>query len=239
VTDAFEEVEEKLREERYVTLLKAYGPWAAAGLVAILAGVGAYLAFDHHTTRSARDHSDEFAAAQALSARGDLAGAKAAFQAIADDGPSIYQTLTEMELASVKVAEGDLQGAIAAFDAAAESTKDPIVRDSARLRAAYLVADTQDFQAVEARVAPLLEAEGPIRAFAQELLAIEAWEAGDVERARTIFQALSLDLSAPEPVRSRAEGLAMAVLGPPPETPAAPAAASTPAPSAPAAAPAP
>jgi hypothetical protein len=78
------------------------------------------------------------------------------------------------------------------------------------------VADTQDFAALEARVAPLLEEPGAIRALARQLLAIEAWEAGQIDRARDLVDEIELDLDAPEEVREWAEVIAPGVLGPRP-----------------------
>jgi hypothetical protein len=83
----------------------------------------------------------------------------------------------------------------------------------ARLRAAYLAAETQDFPALRARVQPIIEAGGPISYLARELLGVEAWEAGQFELARQTFQSLSDAFQTPDSVRQRAQ-LALAVLGP-------------------------
>jgi hypothetical protein len=98
------------------------------------------------------------------------------------------------------------------FDQIAGETQDKTLRDSARLRAAYLVADRQDFQAVRTRVQPLIDEAGPLSYLARELLGVEAWEAGDFALARDTMQNLTLAFDAPEDVRQRAQ-LALNVVG--------------------------
>ncbi len=158
---------------------------------------------------------------------GDLDGARAAFERLGGEGPGVYRTMATMSLAAILAQQGDLQAALTKLDAAAEMARDPLLRETAQLRAAYIAADTQDFQALQTRLQPLIESESAISFLAKELLATEAWEAGDLELARTTMENLSLALSAPEVVRQRAQ-IALAVIGPAPAAPQG--AAETPAP---------
>src|SRR5262249_1272937 len=136
-----------------------------------------------------------------------------AFGALKGKGPEIYRQLALMEAGAAKAGGGDLPGAIADFDAAAAAAKDPIVRDMARLRAAYIVAGTQDLAARPARLTARIDAGGPVPYPARELLGVEAWEAGQFDLARQTFQGLSDAFQTPDSVRQRAQ-LALQVLGP-------------------------
>jgi hypothetical protein len=124
-----------------------------------------------------------------------------------------------MERAAALQAQGDLDGALAQFDAAAEAAPDQIMADTARMRAAYIVADTQDFQALQARLKPLTEGDGQFSFLARELLGVEAWEAGDSALARSTLENITLAFDAPETVRQRVQ-LALEVIGPAPAAPA-------------------
>jgi hypothetical protein len=119
--------------------------------------------------------------------------------------------------AAVLQHQGDLDGALAGFDAAAERANDPVMRDTIRLRAAYIAAETQDFAALQTRLEPLLESDSRISYLAKELLAVEAWEAGQLDIARDTLENLSLAFDAPEPVRQRAQ-LALSGIGQAPAT---------------------
>lgn len=218
----FEEVEESLRQDRYLAFFRKYGLLIAAGVVAVLLGILGVRAFQSWQVNSARQHADTFAAAEQLLAKGDSKGASAAFDQLSKTGPQTYRVMAMMDRAATLEVQGDMQGALAQFDAAAAAAQDHTLRDSARLRAAYLAAETQDFQAVRARLQPLIDAGGPISYMAKELLGVEAWEAGDTALARSTLENLQLAFDAPDPVRQRAQ-LVLNVMGPAPEQPAAPA----------------
>lgn len=228
-TDSFvQEVDETLRQERMMGMLKRYGIWVLGAFVVFLVVLGGWQLWSAYTTRESRAQAEEYAAAQALAASGDMEGAKTAFERLSHEGPRTYRAMAKMEHAAILAHQGDLQAALTGFDEAAEMSSDPILRETAQLRAAYIAADTQDYQALRARLEPLVDSDGSISYLARELLAIEAWEAGDLETARTTMENLSLALNAPEAVRQRAQ-IALAVIGPAPAA-AAEGSAQTPAP---------
>jgi len=222
-SDSFiQEVDESLRQDRAMNMLRQYGPWFLGLVVVVLIGVGAWQWWESHQVSEARRQSDQFAAALEQAGRGDLDGAKTALQALSTQGPRAYRVMAQMEHAGILEAQGDLQGAIREFDAAAESAPDDTMRSTAQMRAAYLVADTQDFTAVQSRLQPIIDRGGPVSFLAQELLAVEAWEAGQTDLARTTLENLQLAFGAPEGVTQRA-GLALSVIGPAPAQAGAPA----------------
>lgn len=230
MTDLFEEVEENLRRDQLQTIWKKYGVLFIAGAAALVLGVGGFGLYRGWQENRSKAASQEFVDLQALAATDPLA-AEPKLGAFAKSAHGGYKALAEMERASVLQAEGDLPGAILAFDNAARLASDKAVKQSAQLRAAYIAAESEPFAALEARVKPLIEGGGAFGYLGRELLAVEAFEAGNPERARTEFDYLATAFDAPQGVRERAQRF-MAVLGPAPETiPEA-----TPAPAAPAAA---
>lgn len=228
-TDTFvQEVDEKLREERMMDVAKRWGPWIGGAVLVFLLGLGGWQWWSENRINQARAQSDEYIPAQELARAGNLAAAKERFAALREEGPAVYRAMAMMEHAAITAEEGDLEAAMAEFDRAAEQASDPTMRDTARLRAAYLAAETQDFAAVQQRLQPLIDSGSSFSFLARELLAIEAWEAGQTDLARTTLEGLSVALDAPEAVQQRAQ-IALSVLGAPEE--AAPAPAQTPAPS--------
>lgn len=228
----FQEVEERVRQDKVLTQLKKYGPWLVGALALGLVALGGWTGYQEWRINSARQQSVPFSEAQAQLRSGDLDGAKAAFAELSSQGPQVYRAMAQMEHAAILQAQGDYPGAIAGFDAAAEASPDPVMRDTARLRAAYLVAETQDFEALQTRLQPMIDGETPFSYAARELLGVEAWEAGNLDLARDTLEPLTLAFDAPESVRQRAQ-LALAVIGPSPAS-AAPAASPAPEAAAPA-----
>lgn len=219
-TDSFvQEVDESLRQDRLLTFLKRYGPYLIGAFVALLLGMIGWQVWRQQTDNAAAEQSQAYAAAQQLAASGNLDAAKAEFARLSQTGPSVYRTMARLEHAAMLELDGDLEGALREFDEAAASARDPIMRETAQLRAAYIVADTQDFAALRTRLAPLSESSTRLSFLARELLGVEAWEAGELDVARDALQGLTLALDAPETVRQRAQ-LALSIIGPAEQTPA-------------------
>jgi len=223
VTDVFEQVEEDIRRERMADAVRRYGPVAAAGFALIVLGILAFEGYRSWKAEQDGSYAMELAKGQELLEKGQTELALKAFQDVAAKGSPGYKALARMEEAGVLVAKGDLKGAVKALDDAAAMTKDPIVKDAAVLRAAYLAAESEPLAAIEARIKPLIDKSSPYAFLGRELLAFEAFKAGDTAKARENFEFLTLALDAPEGVRQRAQG-ALASLGPKPEAPAAAAA---------------
>jgi hypothetical protein len=211
-----QEVDEGLRQDRMLSLAKRFGPWLIGVFVVFILGIGGWQLWRAQTVSAARAQSEEYAAAQALAREGNFEEAKAAFERLSNEGPRTYRVMARMEHAAMLAVEGDLEAALAEFDSAAESASDPIMRQTAQLRAAYIVAETQDFPALRARLQPVIDADTSLSYLARELLAIEAWEAGETDLARDTLENLTLAFEAPEAVRQRAQ-VALSVIGPAPE----------------------
>lgn len=224
MSDIFEEVEEKLREDQLQTWWRKYGAFAIGAVAAVLLGAAAFIGFQEWRVSSHRAAGEKFIALQ-KQADSDPGGAATALTGFERSAGGAYKALAEMERGGALEKKGDLKGAAAAFDAAAKLANDPILKQSAQLRAAYLAAETESFVNLEARLQPLIEARGPYSYLARELIAVEAYKAGRLERARTEFAYLEAALDAPAGVKSRAQNF-ITVLGPEPAAkPAAPAAA--------------
>ncbi len=220
-TDRFvNEVDESLRQDRMLGFARRFGPYLIGVFVLIIAAVGGWQVWQHQRIEGARRHADAYHAAQLMVQEGNFDGAKTEFERLSNEGPQTYRVMARMEHAAILSTQGDLEAALAEFDAAAEAATDPTMRESAQLRAAYIAADTQDFAALRTRLQPLIDSDTRVSYLAKELLAIEAWEAGDLTLARDTLQELTLAFEAPDSMRQRAQ-VALSVIGSAPEeTPA-------------------
>jgi hypothetical protein len=217
-TDTFvQEVDESLRHERMLKAARRFGPWLIAAFAVFILGLGGWQWWKAYNLDRSRAHAQQYAAAQTLAREGDLDGAKAEFERLSNEGPRVYRVMAQMEHAAILATEGDLDAALAGFDRAAEAAGDPVMRETAQMRAAYIAAETQDFPALQRRLQPLIDSDSRLSYLARELLAIEAWEAGETDIARDTLENLTLAFDAPEAVRQRAQ-VALSVIGPAPET---------------------
>ncbi len=211
MADIFEEVEEGLRRERYVVMMRRYGPLAAALMIAVVLGVAGREVWTGMKSRATEQASEAFVEAEASSAAGDFEAAMAQYSALADSGTLGYRALARMQGAATAVSVDALPDAARLYDEAAAGIADPLLGDLARLKAAYLVADTIELSALEAQLAPLMAQGAPYESLARELLGAKALAVGDLETARSAYSYLTISLEAPGGVQARAQAAMAAI----------------------------
>jgi len=216
VSDIFDEVDEELRAERAKKLLQRYAGLIIGAAILLVAAVGAWKARQWYEARETARVADAYLAAMR---EADAAGAPehqaalAGFANVAAAGMPGYRTLARLRAAALKADAGDLPTALALWnDVAADGSADRLLRDLASLEWAQHQIDSGDPALVAARLAPLGAADNPWHALAQEAQAMLALRQGKTAEARDTLKRLAQDVTAPEGVRRRANGL-LAELG--------------------------
>jgi len=134
--------------------------------------------------------------------------ALAQFDMVQEKGRSGYRTLARLRAAAVKGDAGDLAGASALWDeVAADTSADQLLRDVANLQWALHHVDSGDVAEVEARLKPLAAPDNPWHALAEEAQAMIDLRQGHNDAARDTLKRLAQDVTAPDGVRGRANGL--------------------------------
>jgi hypothetical protein len=231
VTDIFEEVDESLRQETLLQWWKRMMPVVITVIVIVIVGVGVYEFYRWQRAQEISKQAQVYDTALAALEKQDLPTAKTAFAQLATQKGG-FAALANHMLAGV---EEDLTNDPAAIQnhlaAAAEKDKG-VMGDVALLKLAYAKADKADLAEIEKTVAPLIARGGYAGALARELVAAKALASGEIERARTEYQALSFEIEAPQAMKVRVQQTLFTF---PPKPAAAPApAAPAPAPAAPA-----
>jgi hypothetical protein len=222
--DVFQEVEESLRQDKASALWKKYGGYAIGAVVAVILGVGAWEVYSWQRGQAIEADAAAYATAIRALEAGDLAAAQAGLSSLAEDDDG-FAVLANHMLADVERQLSADEAAVGArLKAASEADDGPMGR-IALLKLAYMQADSADLAALGTLVQPLVDAGGNESALARELLAAKKLAVGQTEAARADYQALSLDLDAPEGLKRRVQQ----VLGTLP-APAVAGAAETPAP---------
>jgi hypothetical protein len=172
MSDIFQEVDEEVRRDKAAEFWKKYQNLILAGAAVIVLAAAGFRYWQYEREKAAQAAGDQFEQALAAIEAGKLDEAKAGLDKIAAETPGGYRVLAQMAAAGVK-AQSDPQGAIAAFDAiSGDSSIDPLIRDSARLRAALLRVDIAgEQQKGEAELTSLSSADGPYRLLARLALA--------------------------------------------------------------------
>ena len=205
MSDVFEEVEDSLRSERWSALFRRWWPVAAGVAGAIALGVAGFWFMDARKGWTGAEASQAYARGLEAIENENVAAAEAAFVEVEAAGNAPYRALALMHRASLRLDRGETTEAVALFDEAAEVTREPLISDIARLKAAWALMDTASLADLTVRLTPLTEADRPFRFHAQEALAMARLQHGQAEAARQQFQAMTLELEMPEPLRQRAQ----------------------------------
>jgi len=222
LSDFIREVEEDIRRERMRELWDRFGLYVIGAVVAIVAGASAVVGWQAYSDSASKSASDAYIAAEAEAEQADPTGAADAFAKLAADSPSGYAALAMMQEAAALTEAGDPQKAATTYLALADKGGVPdILKGLARLKAAFLLADSLSYSDLRNRIEPLADEASPWRSLARELLGSSAMQAGLDDEARGYFQAIIDDTKATPAVRDRARMLIALVAEPAePEAPA-------------------
>ena len=205
MTDIFREIDEDIRRDRTVETFRKYGSWFIAAAVLVVALTGAYRGYQQDKQHKAEIAGGQFEAALEASRAGKSAEAEALLTDLVQGAGSGYRDLARFRVAS-EMGLTSPEKAVKAFDElAADAQLGPLLQGLARLRAAYLVADSASMDELKARVEPLLPAGGAWGSSARELLGLKALKANDFEGAGKYFDAIMTEDAAPLALKQRAE----------------------------------
>lgn len=204
MVDVFDEVEGQLRSDRYRTLARSWGPWAAGVALVVVMGVGGYAGWTKYQDSVAAKASDSFAAGLDALQQNDNAKAFASFDQVAKTGNPAFKSMALMVQGGMRLQAGEERDAAGFFDRAAQADPDPLFADQARLKSALALMDTAPYQETEAKLMPLMGDKRPYRLQAKEALAFARLMAGNTKDARRDFVALTTTLGVSESMRQRA-----------------------------------
>ncbi len=200
--DFINEVNEGLARDQWTARWKAAQPWIFGGIAAILAGVGGFEAWKWWKADTIDAAAVKFHAAVSSLEAGKPADAIPVLKELAGGGSGFGVLAGNLLAEAEKANGGDPATIAAAFDTVADEKG--VFAELAALKAAYALADTATLADLDARLKPVIAKGGGVSALARELLAAKALDSGDIERARADYQALSLDLDAPQQLQNRA-----------------------------------
>jgi hypothetical protein len=209
----FQEVDEELKQERFLGLWKRYGTVFVALLLLAVAAIGGYQFWQSDKRASEVAASTQFAEALRLVADGKPKEAAVIFSVLAKDAPAGYAALSRLQAGAIKAKAGDDAGAAEIYRALANDDAAPAtLRDAAAILWAVSGLETADPNMLMARLEPLTAEASPWRHSAREMWALYAEKAGRKDAARDMLRKLAADRSAPDAMRARAHEM-LAILG--------------------------
>ncbi|MGI9403317.1 MAG: tetratricopeptide repeat protein [Hyphomicrobium sp.] len=200
------EVEEELRRERLEKLWKQYGNYVIGAAALIVIVVLGYKYLEKVRIEAAEAAGAQYAAAMTLKSDGKKEEAAKAFETLANEGPSGYRALAQLQLASLLNEQGKKAEALAAYEVLAkDSSADSLLSGFAALQAASIRLGEADWTEMQNRLNDLAADDSPWRYNARELLGLAAFKAGKPDEARKILGPLLADEKTPQGVIDRAQ----------------------------------
>ncbi len=220
--DIFDEVEADLRAERAQSVLRRYGVLIGLGLVAALAGTGAYVVFSQKHQATADEAAIRFLDAAQLADKsvGALSGvdkttasqAAASLARLAASGPDGYQVLARLRLAALQWELGKTRDAVATWKSVSDdASASALLRDFATVTSGQHQADEADPQVLKQSLEAVTAPDNPWRPMAEQVIAVLDLRQGKTHEAVAILRRLSTDTTAPEGVRQMTADLLSAL----------------------------
>lgn len=204
MSDIFEEVEEEVRKDRLAGLWRRYGilVWLLAGALVLAVAFNEYRQAQQAEAREARMETFE-AAREALNA-GNFETAAAGFETLVESDSRLSPMAAHF-LAQARMAGGGDRALAASVLGKAGEADGGAFEKLALLKQAYLRSGEMDLAELEALLSGLAGEETPFGALASEAIASKAYEAGQTDRARQMFNRLRFAAYAPSGLTQRAQ----------------------------------
>jgi hypothetical protein len=209
----FREVDEEVRREELEGLWKKYGSLIIAACLGVILTVGGIKAWQYWQKQQAEAGGAAFYTAVDLAKQGKLDEAGKAFAGLTKSHAG-YGVFGRFKQAALLVEKDDWKAAIALYDQiAADRGLEAVLRDLAKIKAAYLLVDTASLDDIKSRVASFDNDTNAWRSQARELIALAAYRAGDYLLADRKMNETLADYKASDGARQRAR-IFLSVLAP-------------------------
>jgi hypothetical protein len=199
----FREVDEEVRQEQYKKLWDKFGNYFVGLCVIIVAAVAGVKGYEHLQVKQSEAAAVVYFDGVKRAADGKFDDALKALAAVNHSG---FKQLGLLQEASILAEQGKTKEAVAAYDAlSADASVDPSLRDLARIRAGYLLADSLKPDELISRLGSF-DRDGEVwRHAAREIFGLAAYRTGDYSMADRYMNANFADPETPQDMRQRAQ----------------------------------
>ncbi len=199
----FREVDEEVRQEQFKKLWERYGNAVIALCFVVVATVAGYKGWQYWQVKQSETAALAFFQAAKLADRGKSDEALAQFQTVGHAG---YAVLAKLREANLLASQGKSGDAVKIYNAvAADASADVALRELAKIRAGYVLAETLKPGELVARIGGFDQPNNPWRHAAREIIGISAWRTGDLALANKTMDSILADADTPGSLRQRAQ----------------------------------
>lgn len=203
------EVDEAVRQDEMVGMLRRYGLAAGVAIAVLLLALAGYLWWDHSRKAAAGERGEQFTMALDRIEAGQVAEADKALAAIAGQGGNGSAASAKILRGGIAERQGHAEAAAKIFaEVAADADAPQPFRDLATVREVAARFDAMVPQQVVDRLKPLAVPGNPWFGSAGELVGMAYLKQGKNDLAGPLFAAIAKDKETPESLRRRARQMA-------------------------------
>lgn len=203
------EVDEALREEEVMNLIRRWGRPVGAAIAVGLLALGGYLWWDNSTKQEAAARAERMAVAIDQLQAGSLDPAAKELAQLANEGGDGGRASAALALAGIALQQGKTDAAAAKFAAIAADEKVPQpYRDLATVREVSIRYDKMKPEEVISRLKALAVPGNPWFGSAGELVGMAYLEQGKADQAGRLFAQIGSDKDTPDSLRERMRQMA-------------------------------
>ncbi len=199
----FREVDEEVRNEEMMKIWSRFGRHMVVGAALLIGAVASYEGWKYYQQQQAESAGSVYYNAIKKAADGKWDDASASLAAVNHKG---FGSLAKLEQASILASKGETEKAVASYDAfASDTSNETALTDLARIRAGYLLVDSQTPDQLLIRLGPYDKDTSIWRNEAREIFGLAAWRVKDYTMANRYFNAIALDAKASAGLKQRAQ----------------------------------
>lgn len=204
------EIDEAVREDALYQFMRDHGLKVLGVITLGVAGLGAYLVWDHYAEQNLEKQSETLIASFDAAGARDFKGASDKVAGlIGDDSSDGARTAARFMQAGAAIEAGDTAKASGLYRAIVNDLETPAaLRDLAKIRDVSLNYDRMKPADVITQLGPIAKPGNAYFGSAGELVAMAHVESGNRAEAGKIFAAIAKDEDQPETLRSRARQMA-------------------------------
>ncbi len=207
--DAFiREIDEELKNEKLKKIWDKYGLFIIIFVVLAVSAAVSFETFKAWNEKRNQEFSDTYAYALNLQNQGRYAEAMEVLDKLQKSKKAVYSDIAEIQMANIMMEQNKVEEAIAILENVVKDKDfNPQMKQIAIIKLASYKLDYAPSEEIQSMLAPLVRENGVWTNIAKEMLAMLAVRDGDLDRAKTLYQEISVAANTPETLKARAQDM--------------------------------
>lgn len=207
--DAFiREIDEELKNEKLKKIWDKYGLFIIIFVVLAVSAAVSFETFKAWNEKRNQEFSDTYAYALNLQNQGRYAEAMEVLDKLQKSKKAVYSDIAEIQMANIMMEQNKVEEAIAILENVVKDEDfNPQMKQIATIKLASYKLDYAPSEEIQSMLAPLVRENGVWTNIAKEMLAMLAVRDGDLDRAKTLYQEISVAANTPETLKARAQDM--------------------------------